>query len=323
MKQNTKVTLLSTVLLTATILLFTTPGAKAGTASFTESGLPTGITWTVTCNNITKTATTPTNVISFNGLPGNGPYAWSAQTISGGVGIQYVPSPASGSGTSATITYTTQYQVTFAAGSGGSVTTPTSPQWYTSGASGQAISATANTGYQFTSWTVSGSITVASASSASTTITVNGPGTVTANFEVTQIATVLTVACTPESVDNTGATTIISGSLKASDVPLAGKTVVLSYNNGVEQTIGSATTQADGSYTYTWTVPSSLSNGFYMVSAAYTGDNNPYMSSTAHTSSGSGGLFVLPEYPLGVLGALIAMFAAFGIVRIRRKKTAQ
>jgi uncharacterized repeat protein (TIGR02543 family) len=57
------------------------------------------------------------------------------------------------------------------------------------------ISATAGSGYTFSSWSATGSIVIASASSASTTATINGAGTITAAF--TQNVYTLTVTVNP------------------------------------------------------------------------------------------------------------------------------
>lgn len=328
MNQTAKisVTLLVAAILTASALIFAAPAtdgavAAEARATFKARDLPNGLTWTVTCLGALHSATTPNNIVVSDT---SGHWSWSAGTITGATGIQYVPNPKSGSesGTKTiNIAYTTQYQVSFTASIGGSVTTPNSPQWYNKATGGVAITAVANTGYHFTSWTTTGSITVAAPSSASTTITVNGPGTVKAYFAITQIATDLTVACTPQTVDKTGSmTTTIQGALTAADSPLADQTITLTYNDATEQAIAMVKTRSDGSYSYTWTVPASLPNGFHVVTAAYTGSNNPYMSSTAQTSSGSGGLFVLPEYTLGGLGALCALFGAFGIIKVRSNR---
>lgn len=87
-----------------------------------------------------------------------------------------------------TASWTLQYQVTFAASpiAGGS-TTPSTPTWYNAGSSGNAISASNNPGYTFSSWSADppSSITFAGPS-ASTTITVNGAGTITATFTQNQ-----------------------------------------------------------------------------------------------------------------------------------------
>jgi uncharacterized repeat protein (TIGR02543 family)/prepilin-type N-terminal cleavage/methylation domain-containing protein len=82
--------------------------------------------------------------------------------------------------------------ITIAAGTGGTVL-PTSIASLTYGAAGTAIAATANTGYTFSNWTVTTNptyVSVASPSSASTTITSttsmpqSGTATVTANFTI-------------------------------------------------------------------------------------------------------------------------------------------
>ena len=80
--------------------------------------------------------------------------------------------------------YKTQYSPTFEASPGtAGTTTPTgSSNWYDSGASGIVISATANPGYIFDHWETTGSTIFANARSASTTMTVKGPETVTAVF---------------------------------------------------------------------------------------------------------------------------------------------
>ena len=68
--------------------------------------------------------------------------------------------------------------------SGGGSDSTTSPSGTGSYTAGQqvSISATAGAGYKFSGWSATGSITFAGASSASTTATVNGAGTITANF---------------------------------------------------------------------------------------------------------------------------------------------
>ena len=88
-----------------------------GTAvTFTESGLPSGTSWSVTFNGATQSSST--NTIIFLGIA-YGSYSWSASTpISGGTGIQYVAPTSTGSITvptveSQAVTYTTQYAVTF------------------------------------------------------------------------------------------------------------------------------------------------------------------------------------------------------------------
>ncbi len=127
--------------------------------------------------------------------------------FSGGTGIQYLLNSWTGTGTgsysgSATsdsvimnnaiteaASWTTQYQVTFTVTpSGGATTNPSgSNLWENAGP--LSISASPNSGYTFSQWTASGSITLNSASSASTTANVNGPGTITASLTQTSSQT--------------------------------------------------------------------------------------------------------------------------------------
>ena len=77
-----------------------------------------------------------------------------------------------------TATFQTQYQLTMAASpAAGGTVAPASGTYYNAGTV-VPISATANSGYSFSSWTG----TVASPAAASTTISMSGPETVTANF---------------------------------------------------------------------------------------------------------------------------------------------
>jgi hypothetical protein len=109
--------------------------------------------------------------------------------VSGVTGKQFVQtgssgsSPISAAGTYSA-TYKTQYQVTFAISPSGSGTTSPSGTNVWEDAGSLSISASYNSGYSFSVWSATGSITITSASSASTTATIGGTGTVTANFIV-------------------------------------------------------------------------------------------------------------------------------------------
>jgi len=92
--------------------------------------------------------------------------------------------------------YKTQYQVSFASNPPeGGTTTPFGINiWEDPGS--LSISATANFGNSFSSWSSStASITFANSTSASTTATINGPGTITANFQLTTVE--ITVTSSP------------------------------------------------------------------------------------------------------------------------------
>jgi len=115
---------------------------------------------------------------------------------SGGTGIQYAFSSWSDSGaishgiivpstpTTYTASFATQYQLTTAVNPvvGGSVT-PTSGNYYTSGTV-VPLTATPNAGFSFTNWTGN----VANSTSASTSITMTAPQSVTANFSLIIVA---------------------------------------------------------------------------------------------------------------------------------------
>ncbi|MFP3898182.1 MAG: InlB B-repeat-containing protein [Dehalococcoidia bacterium] len=75
-----------------------------------------------------------------------------------------------------------QYNLTISSTSGGSVTTPGEGTYYHDPEEEVDLVATADTGYEFSGW--SGDVgTVANANAASTTITMNGNYTITANFQ--------------------------------------------------------------------------------------------------------------------------------------------
>jgi hypothetical protein len=130
-------------------------------------------------------------------------------TVSGGAGVQYVftswGTDASGTGlTSNAITmnapktavanWKPQYMVSFAVNpSGAGATTPSGTNvWEDAGT--LSISATTNLGYTFSSWSSStGSITFNKANTASTTATINGPGTITATFTQNEYTLTVTV----------------------------------------------------------------------------------------------------------------------------------
>ena len=121
---------------------------------------------------------------------------------SGGAGVQYVFSAWSDSGaishgitvpptaTTYTASFATQYQLTTAANpSAGGTVSPTSGNYYTSGTV-VPLTATANAGYNFTNWTGN----VANSSSASTSITMTAPQSVTANFTLIIVASPTTTS---------------------------------------------------------------------------------------------------------------------------------
>ncbi len=131
----------------------------------------------------------------------------------------------------------------------------------------------------------------------------------------TAIPTTITVACDPPVVPSSGSLdTTISGTLTlASDgeTGISGKTITISYHDGTTwNTILTVTTDINGVFSETWTVPSSLPNGFYPVKAVFSGDST-YGNCEAVTSSDSQGILMLPEYVVGILGALAICITGF------------
>lgn len=77
----------------------------------------------------------------------------------------------------------TKYKVTISAGTGGGVNLSSAQQI---GSTGVSVTATADEGYTFDKWTTTGGVSVASTTSAKTTVTATADGTLTANFKATE-----------------------------------------------------------------------------------------------------------------------------------------
>lgn len=165
---------------------------------FTEHGLPLGTLWGVTVKpqgiffvlSHGETVSSESSTVTLHVPPGN--YAWNASAlIYVGTGTRYLALGSSGSGTadvlspvSQNISYGTQFAVSLVVNpaNGGSTSHSNLTVWEDSGKS-LAISAVPNSGYTFSSWTTNNSlITLNDPSSASTVATINGAGTVVADF---------------------------------------------------------------------------------------------------------------------------------------------
>jgi len=154
----------------------------AATVQVTVGTNPAGLSFSVDGTSYTSTQTLSWTVGSSHSIATTSPQtsagmqntftSWSDE----GAISHSVTAPSSA--TSYTATFATSYQLTTAASptAGGSVA-PTSGTYYASG-SVVNLTATPSSGYSFTNWTGS----VASTSSASTTVTMSAPETVTANF---------------------------------------------------------------------------------------------------------------------------------------------
>ncbi|MEM4067527.1 MAG: hypothetical protein QXV17_11800, partial [Candidatus Micrarchaeaceae archaeon] len=125
--------------------------------TFTESGLPSGTSWSVSMEGTTNNAVAP-NSISFNAP--NGTYNYTINAVSG-----YAASTSSGTVTvnganisqSISFTKTTSTSLNVSAGTGGTVSNPGT---FTTRAIITTITeiATPNSGYQFSGWSLNGTI---------------------------------------------------------------------------------------------------------------------------------------------------------------------
>jgi Divergent InlB B-repeat domain len=124
------------------------------TLTVTETGLPSGTTWS---SSIGSNGASGTAALVLSGL--NGTYTVVVPTVLGGTGVRYVPGNGGNYSSDVThnaslvVSFTTQYAVTVLATPGGTATP--SSAWVTSGATVNLV-ATANSSYQFVNWTGTG-----------------------------------------------------------------------------------------------------------------------------------------------------------------------
>jgi uncharacterized repeat protein (TIGR02543 family) len=153
------------------------------------------VKWTINSYTVTYTAGASGSIIGTSPQAVNYGAAGTAVTAVPDTGYHFVnwsdsstANPRTETGVTGNITVTANFAIdthtlTYTAGTGGSITAPAnSPTTHNYGDS-ITITALANTGYHFVNWT--GDITtVASATTASTTVTMNGDYSITANFAI-------------------------------------------------------------------------------------------------------------------------------------------
>jgi hypothetical protein len=162
------------------VTVTTSPGGLSIIVDGTTYAAPQTFNWVVGSSHTLNT-TSPQNV------SGGSEQVWSSWS-QGGAQSQSVTAPSSS--TTYTANFTTQYQLTTAANpTAGGTVSPTSGTYYTSGTV-VPLTATANAGYSFTNWTGN----VANSTSASTSITMTAPQSVTANFSLIIVATPTTTS---------------------------------------------------------------------------------------------------------------------------------
>jgi len=229
--------------------------------TFTESGLPSGTSWSATFNSVTLSNTSST--ITFTGISA-GSYSWNVSTtISGSAGTQYVASTSSGtmsvpSQTSQSITYTTQYQLTMATNFG--TTSPSAgDHWYNAGSvvsiEAYSPSVVAGERYVWNGWTGTGTISYTGAVN-QTSVTMNSPVTETASLTHQWYITVTSAHDTPTASTWVNAGESFTASVTSPADIVAGdhQWVCTGY------TLDSNSPVTDGSTTY----------GFTNVQAAHT-----------------------------------------------------
>lgn len=226
---------------------------------------------------------------TFTWMPGSLHTLATSSPQAGSAGTQYVFNNWSDAGAishsvtapSAPTTYTasfdTQYQLTTAVSpSGAGTVSPASGTYYAAGAV-VPLTATANAGFAFSSWTGN----VANATSASTTITMSGPQSVTANFTA------------PTSLLYNGAQIVTLGNsfkpaaLLSSSVSscVSGQTISFSLDrdptNGNPGPYGleSAVTNSSGQATGAAISTSGWQEGIYTITASFAGTTNCFASS--------------------------------------------
>ena len=195
------------------------PGTNSGTVTLTDNNLnvtgaqqSVGLSGTGLAVDVQITiATSPSGLlVSGGGAPSAAPLveSWainSQQTIStstpqaGTTGVQYAFSGWSDGGlishtiavpsaaTTYTASFTTQYQLTVTAGTGGTIAAGTAANGYYNSGSVLALVATPAAGYAFSGWT---GANIQTPTSASTTVTLNAPEAITANFVSVPVASI-------------------------------------------------------------------------------------------------------------------------------------
>jgi hypothetical protein len=186
---------------TAASTNFHMPAAPATvTGNFTTASVQITITTTPANLLVSADGGTPTAApLVENWVPGSSHTIATSSPQSGGTGVQYLFSSWSDNGaishgitvpptaTTYTAGFNTQYQLTTAANpANGGTVSPASGSFYNANTV-VPLTATPNSGFTFSNWTGN----VANAGSASTTITMNSPQSVTANF--TQSGPVVTL----------------------------------------------------------------------------------------------------------------------------------
>lgn len=175
------------------------PAPATFTLTLSETGLPTGTTWSA---SIGANGASGTGDLVLTGL--NGTYTVVVSNVLGSVGVRYVPGNPTGyssvvtTNTTLSVTFTTQYSLSVAATAGGTVTP--SSEWVDSGGT-VTLAATPSTSYEFTNWSGTGTGAY-SGTNANPVLTVTGP--------VSEIATFVPTASLSKSSSSSGGSELLA-----------------------------------------------------------------------------------------------------------------
>jgi len=294
-------TLSATLPIVGSFSLSTSAGLSiaANTVQVTVGTSPAGLAFTVDGTTYTSSqvlvwtvGTMHTIAVTSPQIPVLGTEYTFTQWSDGTTGLSDTVTASAGT-TSYTASFSTSYLLTTAASpSGAGTASPATGSYYPFGAVVN-LSATANAGYGFISWTGN----VASASSASTTVTMIGPESVTANFEPTS-CTVTDNSDNPADtgslrycIANTapGGTITFAGSLK-------GQTITLNSANGPLTLNSSLTIQGPGANLLTISGGNAVQvfnivAGYVNISGLTIANGNNSVVETPNTGGAGGGIF--------------------------------
>jgi hypothetical protein len=301
--------------------------------TFAQSGLDSSVASTVLTGTLLTVNNTAIHYVNFSySLWLNSGdkliFAYNTTAASYTTGKQFIlsstsaTSPLTVSGAQTiTGTYLIQYIVNFTVSPPGSGTINRSDGYYTAGSSISLIGSPGSE-YLFRNWTSStGSITFTDNSAATTTMGVNGVGTVTAYYRL-KPSTVLTMDTDIDTVD-IGNPLTISGVLSYDEVGLAGKPIVISYFNGTTLiNLATVSTNSTGAYQYVWNIPITMPNGMYIIRSDFAGDSQ-YAAASSADSSGTITVNVLPEYEYGGLLVIIIGLLTMSLYIRKQKRNSQ
>jgi hypothetical protein len=234
--------------------------APASSPVIVNSGAATTITATANAG-FTFTGWT---VLTGSATFGNAALLSTTATISGDASVQANFTP-------------TTYQLSVVADTGGTITAPASSPVTVNYGAATTITAAANAGYTFANWTVtSGSGSIASASSASTTITLtSGNATVQANFTINQY-TITSSAGANGAISPSGATLVNHGANQTYTItPNAGYHVDTLTVDGGSETPATSYTFTNVTATHTIAVTFALNTYTITATAGPNGSISP------------------------------------------------